>query len=156
MQTQVQAAANEIIIKPRFCEVDALNIVHHARYVPWLEEANFNFIEKVVGISKEELVDTDMFNPIKRLQIDYKNHITWEDCVRIKSFMRFNQFAMFSMVNEIECAYRPEKKFATAKVKMIITDKQLRLKVLAPDFFISKIRAAQEKYPAYFEQLQLV
>ncbi|WP_051947388.1 thioesterase family protein [Muricauda sp. MAR_2010_75] len=150
MPKDINVFLNEIIIKPRFCEVDALQIVHHSRFVQWIEEANFNFMDHVLGISKKELVETDMFNPIKSIELQYKNHVNWVDTVRVKSYMHYNQFAMFTMVNVLECAKNPNKVFAHAKVKMVITDKSLKLKILAPDFLINRIKAAEKANPSYF------
>lgn len=144
---------NEISITPRFSEIDALAIVHHSRFIHWVEESNFNFVENVLGISRRKLFELDMFNPIHSIQCQYKNHVTWEDKVIVSSHMSYSKFGYFEMENVIRCSKDIRKVFATAKVKLLITNKQLQLKLLMPDFFVASIKAAEKKYPKYFTNL---
>jgi len=150
----VHIEPNQTIIKPRFSEIDALSIVHHSRYIPWVEEANFNFVENILKISRRELFEMNMYNPIKKVECTYKNHITWEDKVLIKTHMYYSNFAYFIMQNKLCCYTNPKKIFAQTKVQILITDKKLKLNLLAPDFFINRIKKAQIKYPQYFTKIE--
>ena len=141
---------NEILIKPRFCEIDSLLIVHHSRFIPWIEEANFNFVEQVLNISRKQLFEIDLYNPIHKLELTYKNHVKWDDELVVKTVMEYNQFALFTMHNTISCRKNPSKIFATAKVCLLIANKELKLKMLMPDFYLSKIKQAETIYPQYF------
>jgi acyl-CoA thioesterase FadM len=145
---------NETLIKPRFKEIDALAIVHHSCYIPWVEEANFNFVENILGISRRSLFELDMYNPIHSVNCKYKNHITWEDKVIVSSHMHYSKFAYFEMENVLRCSKNEKKVFARARVKLLITNKQLELKLLAPDFFIKSIKTAEERYPNFFTPLE--
>lgn len=147
---------NETLIHPRFCEIDALCIVHHSRFVPWIEEANFNFVERVLEIPRKELFESDLFNPVQKLEFNYKNHVALEDEVLIKSKMEYSRFATFTMHNTLCCKGNPKKIFAQAKVRLLITSKDLKMKLLVPEFFLAKIRAAEIKYPEYFKNSSYV
>jgi YbgC/YbaW family acyl-CoA thioester hydrolase len=147
---------NEIIIKPRFCDIDSLLIVHHSRFVVWVEEANFTFFEKVVDMAKKDFLDLDMYNPIKKISIAYKNSIRWEDEVVVSSRMEYSRFAQFKMYNTLYCKNNPNKIFARAEVELLITNKELGLTLMAPDFFLKRINAAEKKHPLYFKYLDNV
>ncbi|MCJ7934771.1 MAG: hypothetical protein MUW56_14370 [Chryseobacterium sp.] len=141
---------NEILIKPRFCEIDSLLIVHHSRFIPWVEEANFNFVEQVLNISRKQLFEIDLYNPIHKLEFMYKNNVKWDDELIVSTVMEYNQFALFTMHNTISCRKNPSKIFATAKISLLIANKELKLKLLMPDFYLSKIKQAEKVYPQYF------
>lgn len=143
-------ALNETLIRPRFCEVDSLSIVHHSRFIAWLEEANFAFVEKVLGLSRKELMEMGMHNPIQHLEIRYRNFVAWEDDVLIKTRMEYSQVATFTMHNTVCCRQRPEKIFAEAKVKLLITDKDLHLKLIMPATYLERIKSAEALYPSFF------
>lgn len=145
---------NETIIEPRFSEIDALGIVHHSRYIPWVEEANFNFVKNVIQLSRKDLINMEMSNPIKKIEIDYKNHISWDDKVLVKCHMEYSQFAFFNMKNTLISLGDEEKKFAEVKVKVLITDKKLKLKLMAPDFFANKVEIAASTFPEYFTKIE--
>lgn len=145
---------NETIIEPRFSEIDALGIVHHSRYIPWVEEANFNFVRNVLEISRKDLINMEMYNPIKKIEIDYKNHVGWDDKVLVECHMEYSQFAFFTMKNTLRSLVNAKKVFAEVQVKVLITDKNLRLKLMAPDFFTDKIAVAAQNYPEYFTKVE--
>lgn len=145
-------ALNEIFVKPRFCEIDSLLIVHHSRFIPWVEEANFNFVEKVLKISRRELFDLEMYNPIQKLDFTYRNNVRWEDELVIRSVMEYSKFATFTMHNQVLCRHQPGKVFAEAKVKLLITDKELKIKLLVPEFYYTKIQEAEKLNPQYFRR----
>ena len=142
---------NETVVKPRFCEIDSLLIVHHSRFIPWMEESNFSFVERVLNIPRKHLFEMEIYNPVQSLECTYKNHITWDDEVLIKTTMEYSQFASFTMHNVLCCKKNPAKIFARAKVRLLITNKELKMKLLAPEFLITRIREAEAKYPAYFK-----
>lgn len=147
-------ALNETLVKPRFSEVDALAIVHHSRYIPWVEEANFNFVENILGISRRALFELDMYNPINSIECKYKNHVNWEDQVVVSSHMHYSKFAYFEMENVLRCFKDRRKIFANTRVRLLITNKQLELKLMAPDFFMKSIKTAEEKHPNFFTPLE--
>jgi acyl-CoA thioester hydrolase len=153
MQT-TSVKLNETIIEPRFSEIDALGIVHHSRYIPWVEEANFNFVRNVLKISRKELLKMEMYNPIKKILIDYKNHVGWNDKVLVECHMVYSQFSFFIMKNILRSMNEEKKVFAEVEVKVLITDRNLKLKIMAPDFFMNKIENAAENYPEYFSILK--
>ncbi len=146
----IDAALNEVVIKPRFSEIDSLSIVHHSRFILWAEEANFSFVERVLAISRKELFELGIYNPIQKLEFKYKNHVVWEDEVLIRTRMEYSQFAFFTMHNHICCRKNPKKTFAEARIRLLYTTKELDLRLLTPDFFLMKIREAEEKYPQFF------
>jgi len=147
---EITTELNEIMIKPRFSEIDSLSIVHHSRYILWAEEANFNFVERVLNVSRKELFDMDIYNPIQKLEFKYKNHVVWEDEVLVKTRMEYSQFAFFTMHNLLCCRRNPKKIFAESKVRLVYTNKQLDLRLLVPETFFLKITEAALKYPQYF------
>ena len=44
MTLAIDTELNEIVVKPRFSEIDSLCIVHHSRFILWAEEAKFSFV----------------------------------------------------------------------------------------------------------------
>jgi len=146
----IDTALNEIVIKPRFSEIDSLSIVHHSRFILWAEEANFNFVEKVLEISRKELFELGIYNPIQKLEFKYKNHVVWEDEVVVRTRMEYSQFAFFIMHNHICCRKNPKKTFAESKTRLLYTTKELDLRLLVPEQFFLKIKEAEAKHPQFF------
>lgn len=146
----IDTELNEIVIKPRFSEIDSLSIVHHSRFILWAEEANFSFVEKVLDISRKELFEMGIYNPIQRLEFRYRNHVVWEDEVLIRTRMEYSQFALFTMHNTICCRKNPKKLFAESKIRLLHTTKELELRLMAPEHFLLKIKMAEAKYPQFF------
>jgi len=152
----IDTELNEIVIKPRFSEIDSLLIVHHSRFILWAEEANFNFVERVLEISRKELFELGIYNPIQKLEFKYKNHVVWDDEVLVRTRMEYSQFAFFTMYNTICCRRNPRKIFAESKVRLLYTNKELDLRLLAPETFLRKIKEAETKYPQFFTNIDHV
>lgn len=144
---------NQTLIKPRFCEIDSLKITHHSKYIPWLEEASFNFVERVIGISRQELMDMDIYNPISSLNCEYKKGVRWSDQVLISIHMYYSKIAYFTMKSTLTSYIDPNVCFALANVKHIYTDKNLNLKLSTPSSFYDRIGIAAKKYPNYFTEI---
>lgn len=145
---------NETIIRPRFCEIDSLKVAHHSKYIPWIEEANFNFVERVIGISRKELFNLDMYNPIHKLECTYKNGVKWDDTVVISSHMHYSTFAYFIMENKLISYDNPKIVFAEANIKYIFSNKELKLKIMVPKFFFQRVEEVASKYPDFFTHIQ--
>lgn len=150
----IEKKINQIIIEPRFCEIDSLKIVHHSRYVAWYEESYFNFLQNVIGLSKKYLLNLGIYNPIASLNCNYKQSVRWNDIVLITTRMNYSSLAYFVMEHKLTTLANPQKVIATANIKHIFTDSNLKLMISTPEKYLSLIEHSVNKHPQCFTKYE--
>ena len=86
----------EIIHEKRinYYETDKMGIVHHSNYIRFLEEARCTWL-RALGMSYGELEKMEIMIPVLGVSVDYKHHVTFEDVIQIKVFVKeFNGVRM--------------------------------------------------------------
>lgn len=86
----------EIIHEKRinYYETDKMGIVHHSNYIRFLEEARCTWL-RALGMSYGELEKMGIMIPVLGVSVDYKHHVTFEDVIQIKVFVKeFNGVRM--------------------------------------------------------------
>ena len=54
---------------PHFYETDGMNIVHHANYIHWMEEARVRFYEVRWGLDMTELWKRALISPLSLYRV---------------------------------------------------------------------------------------
>lgn len=128
----------EIIHEKRinYYETDKMGIVHHSNYVRFLEEARCTWL-RGLGTSYGQLENLGIMIPVLGVNIDYKHHVTFEDVIQIKVFVKeFNGVRM-------KIGYDVREKetgnvVIEAETKHCFTDKNLKpisLKKVFPEIY---------------------
>ncbi len=144
---------NEIQVTPRFNEIDAMQVVHHAKYLSWLEEARFSFSEQVLQISKKEIVDAKIYMPVVFCDCNYKNAIKWGDVVTVRTHMHIGEAAYFWFYAQIFSSIEASTIYAEGRSKHIFTDSNLKMLLNIPKFFFERVDKARQKHPYYFKPI---
>lgn len=62
----------------RYAETDAMGVVHHARYIPWLEEARVAML-RAVGHNYRDLEGKGIFLPVIAMELRYLSSLRFDD-----------------------------------------------------------------------------
>jgi len=70
-------------IRVRFAETDAMQIVHHGRYLEYLEAARIAFLDKV-GMPYQKLVEQGYHLPVVEASLKYRQSAYFDDRLDIR------------------------------------------------------------------------
>ncbi|WP_456413083.1 acyl-CoA thioesterase [Oceanithermus profundus] len=68
----------------RYAETDQMGVVHHAAYVPWLEQGRVDWLA-AQGVSYAELERSGVFFPVVGLELAYRRALRFGDTVRVET-----------------------------------------------------------------------
>ena len=68
----------------RYAETDQMGVVHHAAYVPWLEQGRVDWLAGL-GVSYAELERSGVFFPVTGLEIAYRRALRFGDAVVVET-----------------------------------------------------------------------
>jgi acyl-CoA thioester hydrolase len=69
-------------IRARFAETDAMGVIHHAAYLPYLEETRVAFLRHV-GHSYDQMRSEGLDAPVLEIAVQYRHPLHFEDEVDI-------------------------------------------------------------------------
>jgi len=73
-------------VRVRFAETDAMGVVHHAAYIPWLEEARVELLASA-GHSYAEVHDGGLDLAVVEIQMRYRRAVRFGDPVVVHAGM---------------------------------------------------------------------
>jgi acyl-CoA thioester hydrolase len=76
------ASQSEVQIRVRYAECDAMGLLHHAKYLEYLEVSRTELL-RASGISYREMESQGFFFVVAKLEIRYKAPIRYDDVVTI-------------------------------------------------------------------------
>ena len=119
-----------------YYETDRMGVVHHSNYIRFLEEARckmLNFYKMPYSAFEEQGV----MIPVLGVNCDYKLHVTFDDIIEIKPFVKdFNGVRLtmgYKILNK-----KTGDLVLTGETKHCFTDmnlKPIRLQKQIPDFY---------------------
>lgn len=68
----------------RYAETDQMGVVHHAAYVPWLEQGRVDWLD-ALGVSYAELERSGIFFPVTGLELAYRRALRFGDVVLVET-----------------------------------------------------------------------
>ncbi|HGY10324.1 MAG TPA: acyl-CoA thioesterase [Oceanithermus profundus] len=68
----------------RYAETDQMGVVHHAAYVPWLEQGRVDWLARL-GVNYAELERAGIFFPVTDLQLAYRRALRFGNDVRVET-----------------------------------------------------------------------
>ncbi|ADR36515.1 thioesterase superfamily protein [Oceanithermus profundus DSM 14977] len=68
----------------RYAETDQMGVVHHAAYVPWLEQGRVDWLA-AQGVSYAELERSGVFFPVVGLELAYRRALRFGDTVQVET-----------------------------------------------------------------------
>lgn len=122
--------------KINYYETDRMGVVHHSNYIRFLEEARCKQLEEA-QMSYSAFEENGIMIPVLGVNCDFKNHVTFDDTILIKPFVReFNGVRLtmgYVVTNKVTGDV-----VLTGETKHCFTDtnlKPIRLQKIKPDFY---------------------
>ncbi|MHB1264347.1 MAG: acyl-CoA thioesterase [Gemmatimonadaceae bacterium] len=141
-------AANEWRVDVSFADVDQMQVVHHARYWQWFEDARFHFLERVLGLSVADIVATGVFTPLVAAECTYLRPVRWGDVATIRVDVAPETRSRLVFLHELRTA--GESPCARARTVHVFTDTALRLRCTIPPLYAERLLRARAEFPACF------
>lgn len=130
-----QLKDNEVVFPVRFMEIDMIRIVHHSKYWIWFEEGRFSFLNKVLNITTNDVLFSDLYLPVIDCKCTYLSAVRWGDCVKIVTRIDINYNAYLIFNHEVYILSEDKSKLACkASIKHAFVDKDFNLKLRIPSF----------------------
>lgn len=141
----VPLADNEILVTPRFADVDMMRVVHHSRYWTWLEDARFHFLRAVLDVTPGEIEALDVYTPLVSSSATYGRAVRWGDSVVVAVRMELSEGAKFSFHHLVTAASDRRVRVASMTTTHVFTGLDLKLKLAIPPFYRARLDRALER-----------
>lgn len=126
---------NELVLSVRFAEIDMIRVVHHSRYWIWFEEGRFNFLNKVLNITTDDVLSSGIFLPVIDCKCTYISSVKWGDKVKVITRIDPRQTAYLVFNHEVYILSENKSRLACkASIKHAFVDKDFNLKLRMPSF----------------------
>ena len=110
--------------KINYYETDRMGVVHHSNYIRFLEEARCGWLE-YLGIPFSKLEESGITIPVLEVNCEYKHHITFEDTILIKPYIKEYNGVRMTVGYEVK-EKNTGKEVILAETKHCFTNKDLR------------------------------
>ena len=121
--------------KINYYETDRMGVVHHSKYIRFLEEARCNLLDRI-DMPFDLLEENGITIPVLGVNVDYKYHVTYGDTILVKlSIKEYNGVRMtigYEVTNK-----ENGNILLTGETKHCFTDNNLKpinLKKVNPEF----------------------
>lgn len=110
--------------KVNYYETDKMGIVHHSNYIRYMEEARCSWLENI-EMPFSLLEENNITIPVLGVNCNYKNHVTFEDTIIIKTFVK--EYSGVRLTVGYEIIDKETGKIALlGETKHCFTDKNLK------------------------------
>ena len=80
-------AQNRISFRVRYAETDAMGVVHHSRYIPWMELGRTEFLRQF-GFSYRQCEEKGFFFPLLDVACHYHAPAKYDDLVTVETTLK--------------------------------------------------------------------
>lgn len=110
--------------KINYYETDKMGVVHHSNYIRYMEEARCAWLESI-EMSFSVLEENDITIPVLGVNCSYKYHVTFDDTIIIKPFVKEYTGVRMTVGYEVEDK-KTGKIVLTGETKHCFTNKSLK------------------------------
>jgi len=153
---EISLQPNQFNIKPRFVEIDMMQVVHHSKYWSWFEESRFNYLDKILNISIQELKEQLIYMPVIQCECKYLTSLVWDKEALIDTKLEVCEGAYFIFRYNIFPLDNLNKRWCEAYTKHVFVDANFKLKLQVPAYFKRKFDLAVDEYPFAFIKAEQV
>ena len=90
-------------LRVRFCETDAMGVVHHASYLAYLEETRVEYL-RALGRPYDKLRAEGVEFPVVEAALQYRKPLRFDDAVEVAVMVASAGGATFQMNYLVSCA----------------------------------------------------
>jgi acyl-CoA thioester hydrolase len=109
-------------LRVRFCETDAMGVVHHASYLAYMEEGRVEYL-RAVGRPYDRLRADGVEFPVVEAAVQYRRPLRFDDVVDLSVMVEYARGATFQMNYHVGCGGETR---ATGVTVHGVTDRQGR------------------------------
>ena len=121
--------------KVHYYETDRMDVVHHANYIRWIEEARIDFMDQI-GFPYSKMEAQGVLSPVKSISCNYLRPCTFGDAIDITvSVVSFNGVVLVIRYEMVKSGN--EDVLCTATSEHVFLDREghfVRMKRVMPDF----------------------
>lgn len=110
--------------KINYYETDKMGVVHHSNYIRYMEEARCAWLESI-KMPFSVLEENDITIPVLGVNCLYKYHVTFDDTIIIKPFVKEYTGVRMTVGYEVEDK-KTGKIILTGETKHCFTNKSLK------------------------------
>ena len=110
--------------KINYYETDKMGVVHHSNYIRYMEEARCAWLESI-EMPFSVLEENDITIPVLGVNCSYKYHVTFDDTIIIKPFVKEYTGVRMTVGYEVEDK-KTGKIILTGETKHCFTNKSLK------------------------------
>ncbi len=110
--------------KINYYETDKMGVVHHSNYIRYMEEARCAWLESI-EMPFSVLEENDITIPVLGVNCLYKYHVTFDDTIIIKPFVKEYTGVRMTVGYEVEDK-KTGKIILTGETKHCFTNKSLK------------------------------
>lgn len=122
---------DEILLRPRYGEVDQMGYVYHANYVSYCHQARTELLREI-GIHDSLLEANNVILPVISFEINYKKPAHYDELLTIRTTIKDMPEVRFNF--EFEIRNEEGTLLSTAKSTVVFVDSKNRHPMGAPDF----------------------
>ena len=78
---------NQVTFRVRYAETDAMGVVHHSRYLPWMELGRTEFLRQI-GFSYRQCEEDGYFFPLIETSCRYHAPAKYDDLVTVETIIK--------------------------------------------------------------------
>lgn len=122
--------------KINYYETDRMGVVHHSNYIRFLEEARCQMLN-INHMPYSSFEEQGVMIPVLGVNCHYKNHVTFDDIIKIKPFVKDFNGVRLTMGYEIN-NQKTGNLVLTGETKHCFTDlnlRPIRLQKQIPEFY---------------------
>jgi len=128
---------NEINIRVRYGETDAMGVVYYGNYSLYLEQGRTEWLRDI-GYTYKGLEDSGIILPVVQLKIDYKHPAGYDDLIRVTTRLKEMPTAKITFLYEVH--NQEERLLCEAETSLAFVDKKTGKIQRAPDYLIERIK----------------
>jgi acyl-CoA thioester hydrolase len=120
----------------RYHEVDRMGIAHHSNYLVWMEVARLKLLNKIFGISYNNIEEKGFLIPVLNLRINYKKPVFFNDKLRISCSIKKLSKSLIKFFIFYKISLKQDKKNIKSEAKtthVFVNNKMFPIK--PPSFF---------------------
>ena len=133
---------NQTNVTVRFSEVDMMYVVHHSRYWVWFEESKFNFLKKILCISVNDIIESDILMPVVDCSCSYLSSVKWQHDIVVETKLEIINAPYLIFHHTIYDETEPEKRRTLCRgmVKHAFINNNFNMKLKTPSFIAEAIK----------------
>ena len=81
---ETSSRVHELRLRVRYAETDQMRIVHHVRYIEWLETARVEYL-RAAGFRYRDLEERGVFTSVISVSIQYRAPAKYDDMVCVRT-----------------------------------------------------------------------